>query len=355
MTDTILAKNYTDVSLPGSLSGSENFYRSLKEKKIKITRKEVKAWLMTQQSYTRHKQARKKFQRNKVRAEGIDDLWQIDLADVQNIAKYNNQNRFLFTCIDVFSKFAWVIPLKNKNADTVLDAFKKIINESGRKPNNLQSDQGTEFLNRKFRGYLKTIEVGFYQVNSELKASVVERFNRTIKEKIYRYFTLKNTQTYTSVLNDLLKSYNTSYHRSIKTAPVNVTKLNEKKIYDILYSDRIIKTTKVGKLNIGDSVRISKYKNIFQKGYTPSWTEEVFIITHKILRDPIVYKIKDLNNEQIEGIFYEPELQKITHSETFLIDRIIKRKTIKGEKSLFVSWRGYPSSFNSWIKEKDIL
>jgi hypothetical protein len=95
----------------------------------------------------------------------------------------------LVTCIDVFSKFALVIPIKNKQAKSVLEAFKIIIENSSRKPNNLQSDQGTEFLNKEFKEYLEEIDVGHYYVNSELKACVVERFSRTIKEKIYRYFT----------------------------------------------------------------------------------------------------------------------------------------------------------------------
>jgi transposase InsO family protein len=184
-----LEQIYWDVSHPGSLSGLENFYRVLKEKKIKINRQQVKEWLASQEAYTMHRRMLKKFPRNKVITRGIDDLWQIDLADMQNISKYNDNFRYLVTCIDVFSKFAWVIPIKNKQAKSVLEAFKIIIENSSRKPNNLQSDQGTEFLNKEFKEYLEEIDVGHYYVNSELKACVVERFSRTIKEKIYRYFT----------------------------------------------------------------------------------------------------------------------------------------------------------------------
>ena len=238
MKSKILEKIYSDVSQPGSLSGLENFLRVLKEKKIKISRKEVAKWLETQEAYTLHKRLLKKFPRNKVITQGIDDLWQIDLADMQNIAKFNKNYRYLVTCIDVFSKFSWVEPIKNKQADTFLEAFKKIINSGNRKPNRLQSDQGTEFINEKFKKYLNDIDVQHYFVNSELKASVVERFNRTIKEKIYRYFTLKNTYNFIDVLSDLVGSYNSSYHRSIQTSPNLVTKKNEKKIYKIFYDDK---------------------------------------------------------------------------------------------------------------------
>ena len=310
MKNQILEEIYNDASQPGSLSGLENFYRVLKSKKIKIKRPELKNWLSTQNVYTRHKPIVKQFPRNQVIIRGIDDLWQIDLADLQKISKFNDNNRYLVTCIDVFSKFAWVVPIKNKKSDTVLEAFKFIVNSSGRKPNFLQSDQGTEFLNSKFKEYLSEIDVGFYYVNSELKASVIERFNRTIKEKIYKYFTLKNTERYIDILDTLIQTYNNSYHRSIKTLPSKVNKENEKTIHQILYKKN--SRDKVFNFEVGQTVRITKYKHIFEKGYTPKWTDEIFKVKYQIPRDPVVYKIEDLNNEEIEGVFYEPELQKVT-------------------------------------------
>ena len=353
MMKKVLEKHYWDVSQPGSLSGSENFFRALKNKKVKVDKQEVHQWLMGQEAYTLHKQVRRRYKRNRVYARGIDDLWQIDLADLQIISKSNDNHRYLLTCIDVFSKYAFVVPVKNKTSEVVLNAFKNIISSSGRKPNNVQSDQGTEFVNLQFKKYLNEIDTGFYQVNSELKASVVERFNRTIKEKIYRYLTLKNTNRYIDVLNDLILSYNNSYHRSIKTSPASVNDDNQKQIYKILYKDK--KNNYNFNLSIGDLVRISKNKRIFEKGYTAGWTEEVFIVTHQIPRDPPVYRLKDLNNEDLEGVFYDYELQKITlEKEVFIIDKILKKKKEKGVYKYFVSWRGYPTSFNSWITENDI-
>ena len=330
---------YWDASQPGSLSGLENVYRVLKRKKIKIKRKELKNWLATQESYTRYRRILKKFPRNKVLTRGIDDLWQIDLTDMQNISK-DNKNLYLVTCIDVFSKFAWVTPIKNKKADNVLEAFKSIINSGIRKPNKLQSDEGTEFLNSKFKSYLDEINVGHYFVNSELKASVVERFNRTIKEKIYRYFTYKNTYNYISVLDDLVKSYNNSFHNAIKTSPANVTRDNEKKIYKTLYGT-IENENFNFRFKLGDKVRITKYKRTLEKGYTPKWTEEIFKIKRQIPRKPVVYKIEDLNRDEIEGVFYEPELQVVfkQEDEAYKIEKILKKKTEKGVKKFFVSWQ----------------
>jgi hypothetical protein len=234
----------------------------------------------------------KKFPRNKVITRGIDDLWQIDLADMHNIARFNKNFRYLVTCIDVFRKYAWVIPIKNKQAKSVLDAFKNIIRNSRRKINNLQSDQGTEFFNTEFKEYL----------------SVVEHFNRTIKEKIYRFFTFKNTNNYISILDDLVLSYNNSFHRSIQTSPNKVNKKNEKKIHRLLYGTMNSKKPTF-KFKKGMQVRISINKSIFEKGYTAKWTEEIFRIKHLIPREPIVYKIEDLNGEELKGVFYEQELQ----------------------------------------------
>ena len=257
----------------------------------------------------------------------------------------------MVTCIDVFSKYSWVVPIKNKLSDTVLEAFKKIIETDKRKPDRLQSDQGTEFINKKFKSYLDEIDVKHYYVRSELKASVVERFNRTIKEKIYRYY----TYNYIDELPALVESYNKSFHRSIKTSPIEVTKYNENRIYKILYDDSK-NYTPVFKFQTGEQVRITKYKTIFDKGYEPKWTEEIFKIKRLIPRNPVVYKVEDLNKEEIEGVFYEQELQKVLREENkpYVIEKILRTKVVKEGKKHFVSWRGFPSSFNSWISEKDI-
>jgi hypothetical protein len=157
---------------------------------------------------------------------------------------------------------------------------------------------------------LSEIDVGFYYVNSEFNASVIERFNRTIKEKIYKYFCLKNTERYIDILDTLIQTYNNSYHRSIKTLPSKVNKENEKTIHQILYKKD--SRDQVFNFEVGQTVRITKYKHIFEKGYTPKWTDEIFKVKNQIPRDPVVYKIEDLNNEEIEGVFYEPEFEKVT-------------------------------------------
>ena len=144
------------------------------------------------------------------------------MVDPQNLSRYNKGYKYLLTCIDIFSKYAFVLPLKTKQGQELVQAFQKILS-TGRKPTKLQTDQGTEFLNRVFQKFLRDNNIDFFTVNSGLKASVVERFNRTFKNKMYKYFTAKNTLTYINVLQ-LVSSYNNTYHRSIKLKPSQVTK-----------------------------------------------------------------------------------------------------------------------------------
>ena len=137
--------------------------------------------------------------------------------------------------------------------------------------------------------------------------------------------------------------------------PKNVVKKIENHLRKTVY-ENLNNETVIFKLKVDDTVRISKYKNIFAKGYTPNWTEEVFIVTEIIPRIPAVYRIKDLNNETVEGVFYESELQKvIKEDDVYKVDQILKKRKRNGGTEFFVSWLGYPDSFNSWIKQSDIL
>ena len=220
---------------------------------------------------------------------GIDAQFQEDLVDVQNLSRFNKGYKYLLTCIDIFSKHAWVVPLKTKQGQELVKAFQTILS-SGRKPNKLQTDQGTEFLNHVFQKFLRENNIDFFTVNSLLKASVVERFNRTFKNKMYKYFTAKNTLTYIDVLPKLVKSYNNTYHRGIKMKPSQVTKSNEATVWDTLYGNDVDKRMRY-KFQVGNRVRISKVKRMFEKSYLPNFTEEMFTIYKRFVRQVPVYKL----------------------------------------------------------------
>jgi len=293
-----------------------------------------------------HRPARRRFPRNRVYVKGINHQFQIDLADMQSIAKSNDGFRYLLTCIDVFSKYAWAIPVKDKTGDETVRAFKIILNE--RVPKRVQSDQGREFLNYKFQRLLRDAGIKFFTCkNQQIKCSVVERFNRTIKGRIWKYFRKNRTYRYIDDIDDLVAGYNNTYHRSIKTKPKLVSKSNENLVRSNLYPE--ITTQKVPKLKIGDKVRVSKIKGTFEKGYLPNWSEEIFFIRKIIRRNPTLFELEDYAGEAIEGYWYETELQKVD-VEKFWIEKVIKRKAGK----VLVKWLGYSDKFNSWIPAKDI-
>ena len=235
--DEYLTHVYYNPKRSGGLGGVERLYRDVKKDgKYDISRAQLKKWLMKQDTYTLHKPARRHYKRNRVIVGGIDELWQMDLADMQAIATDNDGYRYLLVCIDVFSKFVWVIPLKTKTGPALVTAFKKIL-ESGRKPQKIQTDQGTEFFNKHFKDLMKEEEIQLYNRYNETKASVVERVIRTLKTRMWRYFTAKKTMRYIDVLQDLVDSYNKSKHRSIQKKPINVTQKNEREKYGIPYME----------------------------------------------------------------------------------------------------------------------
>jgi hypothetical protein len=348
-----LLEYYNDPKNPGSYSGINTFYKTLKKLNIPVSHNSLKKLLSEQDEYLLHKPLRKKFKRNQILSFGINDTWQADLVDLTKLSRHNNGFKYLLTCIDVFSKKAWVQPLKDKTGISITHAFSKIFQEAS--PKKIQTDKGKEFLNSNFANLLQKQKVHLYQLNSELKASVVERFNRTIKEKMWRYFTKNNTSKYIDIIQELVSSYNKTYHRSIKMSPLDVSTKNQNKVYENHYgnfNDQVVSF----KFQINDRVRVAKYKTLFDKGYTANWSKETFIINKQILRYPPVYELKDLNNEIIEGVFYEYELQKVYKLENvYQIDKILRKREKNGKKEYFVSWKGYPSKFNTWISSEDFV
>ena len=285
---------------------------------------------MSQQDvYTLHNPARRHYKRSRVIVFGIDEQFQANLADVQNLSRYNKGYKYLLMCIDIFSKYAWVVPLKTKQGQELVKIFQTIL-ASGRKPSKLKTDQGTEFLNRVLQKFLRENNIEFFTVKSGLKASVVERSNRNFKNKMFKYFTAKNTLTYIDVLPQLIKSYNNTYHRSIKMKPTQVTKANEAKVWDTLYGSDVQKRVRF-KFQVGDRVRISKVKRMFEKYYLPNYTEEMFTIYKRFARQVPVYKLKDHSGEILEETFYEPELQKlIKNDDVYRVEKILRKRKRKG-------------------------
>lgn len=352
-----LSEIYYDVSNPAGYSSVDKLTKATKGR---MNRKQVQKWLTSQETYTLHKPVNRKFPRNKYILSNFNELWQADLSDMRAYSQYNDDFKYILCVIDVFSKYAFARPIKKKNSHTIIQAFDSIFTEYNATPTHIQSDKGTEFVSKDVKQYFKSRKINYYTTNNpDIKASIVERFQRTLKMKMWRYFTHKNTYRYVDILQDLIYSYNHSYHRSIKMAPYEVNFDNIMTVWRNLYEKQHDNTffSEPPKLSVGDYVRITKYKHIFQKGYETNWSDEIFIITSIIKRRTrVVYTLKDLKNEPITGTFYENELQKVSYDPTtkYKIDKILRTRFSGNRKEVLVKWRGYPDKFNSWISVSEL-
>ena len=232
----------------------------------------------------------------------------------------------------MLSKYSWVVPLKDKRGISIVNAFQKI-----------WVDEGGEFHKKFFKRFLKINKIEMYSTCNEGKSVVAERFIRTLKNKIFKDMTAVSKNVCFYVLGNIVDKCNNTVHRSIKMKPTDVT-------FDSYAEYNEDANVTKPKFKVGDHVKISKYKSIFSKGYTQNWSEDVFVVSK--IKDTVrsTYVISDLNGEPITGNFYEKELQK-TSQEKFRIEKVLKRK---GDK-LYVKWKGYDNSFNSWIDKKDLV
>ena len=283
-----------------------------------------------------HKPVRKHFKKRRVISKHVDDIWAADLVDMKYYSPSNKGYKYILMIIDVFSKYGWAEPLRNKSGAETIRAFSKIWDSGQKPPKYLWTDKGKEFDNKAFRKLLKQKNVHLYWTENEEKSSVVERWNRTIKSKMWKYFTKNRTGVYLDVLPSIIKKYNSTYHRSIKCSPSDARKpSNYKHVFNALYDvENLNDNTTLRpppKFKVGDQVRISKLKKKFEKGYTANWTEEVFTIEKIQPTIPYTYKLKDTNNKTIQGTFYEPELQ-LTSQTTFRIEKVLRRRTTKEGK-----------------------
>ena len=290
-----------------------------------------------------------KFERKKIIVNHINEIHSTDLVDISQYSKINKGYKYIFTNIDVFSKIAYAYPIKPKKMQDIKPCFEKIFKNN--KPKFIWSDKEPAFFSKEMQQFFKDNNVKIYHTNSYLKAVVIERFNRSLRELMMKEFTKNNNTVWYNILPKLIKIYNNRYHNTIKMKPNQVNKSNEKHIKENIYTYN--KTSKKPKFKINDLVRISlKRRDLFDKpSANIKWSEELFKI-HSIKKSNVItYKIKDLNDEIIEGIFYEKELQKTKNTGVYIIEKIIQ----KNKNKYLVKWRNYSDDFNSWIDKDDII
>ena len=251
---------------------------------------------------------RYKFPTRSYKTSGLNELWQMDLLEMIPFARINKGYKYILTCIDVFSRYARALPLKSKKGEDVAQAVNKMFKEV--KPRAVQTDLGKEFYNSQVKKVFKANSVKLYSVYSQFKAALVERFNRTLREKLTKLATHLGNKVWYKSLNALIESYNASPHSAIfKWKPVDVTPKTESLLWELKNESRDTKKTSAT-IKLHDYVRISRTKGTFQKrNFDQNWSDEVFrVVGIDTSQMPIMYILEDHGGQVIQGKFYKQEL-----------------------------------------------
>lgn len=343
--------DYITPGHPIAFSGINTIFRYYDRK---VPKSDIKEALSKIYAYTVYKDTRRK-QHNSYAIFSKRTQLQMDLADVSFLEEENDGVKYIFCALDCFTRFAVCILLKDKESRTVLSALKRIIHKFGTRPRTIFSDKGSEFISRSVKAYCKEKNIKQLFAENHVKASICERFIRTIKRLIFLFLKQKNTLRYVDNFDELLHTYNVRYHRSIKMSPTQAERSESHvQLFRLVRKKLMGLKKEKAQFAVGDLVRIKKLKNLFTRTYDNQFTEEIFTVKSVNTKRPVpTYDLKDLANEEITGKFYAWEMSKVGEMPThFFIERILKRrKNKKGISEMLVKYKGYPSKFNEWVTE----
>lgn len=300
-----------------------------------------------------HKSARIKFPRRNTVIKGINDLYQADLIEMQPHSKINKGFKYILTVINCFTKVADALPLKDKTGKSVTQAMEIVIKRDKNKMKHLQTDDGKEYFNKIFAELMKKYNINHYSTNSEKKAAIIERFNRTLKGAMYKLFSKRGSYVWIDILQNLINNYNNKFHRTIGMTPNEVNSKNAELVLKRIKKNTRVKVEKMKprKFHVNDKVRISKYKGIFTKKYLPNWTNEVFTVYKVQPTIPETYILKDNKGNLLQGGFYGHEIMKSSVGDVYLVEKVLQRKKDKVK----VRWLGFDKTEDSWIPIKDLV
>ena len=351
----VLKRSYFNPKHPIAFAGVEKIYQWFKKNGYKLSRHKIENWLLKQEDVAVHKQPRRHFVKRRVISPYPGYMVDTDLADYSLYAKQNDGFKYFLLCIDVFTRFVWVWALRTKTSKEMIEAFKSIKDMTCE---HLRSDKGKEYTSGLIEKWFKDKGIKHYVTQNETKANYSERAIKTIKKKIARYMSLKQTHRWIDILEDVVYSYNHSYHRSIQMSPADVTKKDVNRLWKLQYEpkNRIkkehrIRTKHVFKFKVGDLVRVSALKRTFEREYDEKFTRELFVVTKRQISQGVnVYTLKDYAGEEITGTFYQQELVKAHLSDVYKIEKVLKKR----KNEAYVRWLGWGEKHDSWIPLRDV-
>ena len=261
-----LEKLYYGNSQPTAYAGADKLLHATRKTH---KRHNVTEWLESQDAHNLHKMVRKRFPRRHYNVQNFDDLWEADLMDMRSLRMYNDGFNYVLVVIDVLSKYVWARPVKQKTSKEVADAFERIlINSNDRKPVMLQTDKGKEFIGANMQNLLKKYDIMYRVVRSpDVKAAVAERVIRTLKQRLWRFFTHQNTRRYVGILTTIFNAYNNTSHSSTRMTPASVTIFNASKARENLQQRYGDASSRIPKYKVGELVRVSRSRSVFEKDY----------------------------------------------------------------------------------------
>lgn len=285
------------------------------------------------------KQVRRPEAYAKVWAAGVDDVWAIDLADMVEVASDNDGMRYIMCIVDVFSRYAWCVPMKNKDAKTSWEAFSSVLRSSESQPKNLWCDEGTEFINRSWTAHLKTLGINRYSTfGGEYKVSIAERFIKTLKHRLWYDFVRDNSRKWTDKLSEVVEDYNNTEHSAIGMSPAEARKPeNKEKLIALIPKPKYERP----KYHLNEWVRIHRAKAKFEKGFHPNFSFEIFKIVEIRMSHPVRYYLVDYHGEAIKGAVYENEMVPVADDTFFPVEKVLKRRTVKGVAEAQAKLMGY--------------
>lgn len=349
-------ENYLNPAHPTAYSGIGNvkrFYGNL------YSRKDIEATLAHADGYTLHREYKSPAVRNAYFVYSPREQAQLDLIDMQQLAKHNDGVRFLSVLIDAYTRKLWIKTLKDKTQESSLAAIKEFVEEIKPKIRTMLFDKGTEYTNNMVRTYLKKEDIKVIHPFSEIKAGLVERANRSIQSLIYMYMTEQETFRYVDALDDLVSSYNNRGHRTLQYLTPNEAELPENagKVMCALntHYSKAINARKEPKLTVGQTVRVAKLKDKMTRGYQERFNLEHYKIVEVLTRMPVeMYRLRSMDTgEIIQGGFYKNELQVID-GDVFKIERVLKSRVKSGRQEILVKWKGFSEKHNSWEPRSNV-
>jgi L-rhamnose mutarotase len=302
---------------------------------------------------------RRKFPTRKYKTSGPNEMWQMDLMEMIPYSKINGGNKYILTCVDAYTRFARALPVKNKDAKSMSEAISKML--SGKStPRHIQTDLGKEFYNKSVQDLFVKHKINHYSVHSQFKAALVERFNRTLRERLSRFFTHQRNKKWVATLPKIINAYNHSSHRGLRgKRPIDLMENNNLDDWEAQDKATNVKQRRKTLYPVGALVRISRLSaSPFRKNFDQNWSEEIFRIASVDKKDiPVMYVLKDLKDEVIEGKFYHEELQNVgeTLPSVYRIEKVIRTRGKGKNMQYLVKWYGYDDSRNSWISKDQFV